>query len=96
MARISVLFSSSPRVGRPCLSLAVGLIEQEKLLRWWRWRLGWSEPPGYMIHRLEFQMLAHTEVELFPKGKMVIKTPGEEDFSDKGLLLILIISSLSF
>lgn len=28
---------------------------------------------GYRIHRLEFQMLAHTEVELFPKEKTVMK-----------------------
>lgn len=51
---------------------------------------------GCRIHRLEFQMLAHTEEELFPKEKRVMKNTREGDFPDKGLLLTLIISSLSF
>lgn len=48
-----------------------------------------------MIRRLGFQRLAHAEVELFPRGRTVMrKHLGEEAFFDKGLLLILRISSL--
>lgn len=48
-----------------------------------------------MIRGLGFQLLVHTEVELFPKGKTVMeKHQGEEAFSDKGLVLTLIMSFL--
>ena len=48
-----------------------------------------------MIHRLEFQTLPHTEVSSF-KGKDREKNLGEEVFSDKSLLLTLIMSFLCF
>ena len=48
-----------------------------------------------MIHRLEFQTLPHTEVSSF-KGKDREKNQEEEVFSDKSLLLTLIMSSLVF
>lgn len=48
-----------------------------------------------MIHRLEFQTLPHTEVSSF-KGKDREKNLGEEVFSDKSLLLTLIMSFLFF
>lgn len=60
----------SPWVGRSCCGTcqtrgkAPTMLELEVRVVW---------AIGYRIHRLEFQMLAHTEVELFPKEKTVMK-----------------------